>query len=236
MRSTTAQTKNVLAAFDAFQNILQAAREGTPAMGMFSGQAGLGKTTAGAWLFVHADGVLVRCLKADTLGTFLERLAFELGLEVRQRRADMLNFIVKELAIHDKPLFIDEADYLAEKTEVLETIRDIYDLANVPIILIGYEHLPKKVKRLPQLLSRISQHVQFQPADYSDIEIMANNLVENVQIAPCLLQDLLKKSKGNFRRITVGLGTIEKFCVTNGVRTITSEQWAAQAFFPSAEV
>lgn len=236
MKLATAKTKNVLAAFDAYQNIVQAAREGTPAIGMFSGKAGLGKTTAGSWLFVHADGVLVRCLKADTLGTFLERLALELGLESRQRRADMLAFIVKELAIHDKALFIDEADYLAENTEVLETIRDIYDLANVPIILIGYEHLPKKVKRLPQLLSRISQHVQFQPADEDDIEIMAQSLVEHVQIAPCLLSHLLKASKGNFRRITVGLVTIEKFSAANGIKTITSEQWGNAPFFPVAEV
>lgn len=236
MRTAIAKTQNVLAAFDAYQNIVQAAREGTPAMGMFSGKAGLGKTTAGSWLFVHADGVLVRCLKADTLGTFLERLALELGLETRQRRADMLNFIVKELALNDRPLFIDEADYLAEKTEVLETIRDIYDLANVPIILIGYEHLPKKVKRLPQLLSRISQHVQFQPADFGDIQIMANSLVEDVKIAPCLLQELLTRSKGNFRRLTVGLVTIEKFSKANNLQNITSEQWAARPFFPAAEV
>jgi hypothetical protein len=102
--------------------------------------------------------------------------------------------------------------------------------------LIGYEQLPKKIKRLEQLESRISQHVQFQPADFDDIQIMATELVEGVHIAPCLLQDLLSKSKGNFRRITVGLVTIEKFSHSNGIKTITSEQWANAPFFPVAEV
>jgi DNA transposition AAA+ family ATPase len=235
MKSTTARTKNILAAFDAYQNVAEAAMDGTPAMGMFSGKAGLGKTTAGAWLFSHADGILVRCLKADTLGTFLERLALDLGLEARSRRADMLNFIVRELAFQNKPVFIDEADYLAEKVPVLETLRDIYDLANVPIILIGYEQLPKKIKRLPQLLSRISQHVEFKPADLEDITIMANDLVENCTIDQALLEQLLKASKGNFRRITVGLGYIEKFCRSNSISNISQSQWADRPFFPAGE-
>ena len=236
MRATTAKTKNVMAAFDAYQTVEQAAQEGSPAMALFSGQAGLGKTTAGAYLFVNADGILVRCLKSDTMGTLLERLAQDLGLDKRQRKADMINFIVKELAITGKPLFIDEADYLADKTEVLETIRDIYDLACVPIVLIGYEHLPKKIKRLPQLFGRISQHVQFQKADEEDIAIMANELVEHTTIEQDLLKDLLDTSRGNFRRITTGLASIEKFAKSNGLKTIDASQWAGREFFPVAEL
>ena len=225
-----------MAAFDAYQTVEQAAQEGSPAMALFSGQAGLGKTTAGAFLFVQADGILVRCLKSDTMGTLLERLAQDLGLDKRQRKADMINFIVRELALTGKPLFIDEADYLADKTEVLETIRDIYDLSGVPIVLIGYEHLPKKIKRLPQLFGRISQHVQFQKADEEDISIMASELVEHTVIAPDLLQELLDASKGNFRRITTGLASIEKFAKSNSLNTIDADQWAGRQFFPVAEL
>lgn len=235
MRMVTAKTKNVLAALEAYQIIEQAAAENAPAMGMFSGPAGFGKTTAGAYLFVAADGVLLRCLRSDTISTFLERLAMELGLEKRQRKADMINFIVKELAMTNKPLFIDEADYLADKTEVLETIRDIYDLSGVPIILIGYEHLPKKVKRLEQLHSRISQHVAFQKADMQDVQIMAKQLVEEVTIADDLLSELLVQAQGNLRRITTGLATIEKLARSNGLKIINQNKWADRPFFPAVE-
>ena len=170
------------------------------------------------------------------MGTLLERLAQDLGLDKRQRKADMINFIVRELALTGKPLFIDEADYLADKTEVLETIRDIYDLSGVPIVLIGYEHLPQKIKRLPQLFGRISQHVQFQKADEEDISIMASELVEHTVIAPDLLQELLDASKGNFRRITTGLASIEKFAKSNSLNTIDADQWAGRQFFPIAEL
>lgn len=233
MKTAVAKTKNVLAAFDAYQHLSEAALNNTPSIAMFTGPAGLGKTTAGSYLFVQADGILVRCLKSDTLGTFLERLAQELGLEQRQRKADMLKFIVHELAITGKPLFIDECDYIAERQDVLETIRDIYDLANVPIILIGYNQLPKKVKRLEQLYSRISQHIEFQPADMDDITTMASELVTDTQIAHCLLAELLKESKGNFRRIHTGLNTIEAFARSNGLPGITASQWGNQPFFPS---
>ncbi|WP_299072791.1 AAA family ATPase [uncultured Paraglaciecola sp.] len=228
MKSITAQTKNILNAYDAYITITEAALEGIPAMGMFSGKAGLGKTTAGAWLFCQADGILVRCLKADTLGTFLERLANDLGLDKRQRQADMIDYIVKELALAGKPLFIDEADYLAEKFNVLETIRDIYDLANIPIILIGYAELPRKLKRLPQLDSRISQHVEFEPADFEDTQIMATQLLENCSLEDDLIQKVLDESKGNFRRITVALSHIEKFCHVNNLTKISAAQWSAK--------
>lgn len=236
MKAITAKTKNVMAAFDAYQTVEQAAIEGSPAMALFSGQAGLGKTTAGAFLFGHADGVLVRCLKSDTMGTLLETLAQELGLDKRQRKADMIKFIVKELSLTGRPVFIDEADYLADKTEVLETIRDIYDLAQVPIILIGYEHLPKKIKRLPQLFSRISQHVKFQKADFEDIRIMASGLVEHTIIEDDLLLELLTEARGNLRLITTGLASVEKFAKSNGLNSITAMQWAERQFFPKAEL
>lgn len=233
MKTAVAKTKNVLAAFDAYQHLSEAALNNTPSIAMFTGQAGLGKTTAGSYLFVQADGILVRCLKSDTLGTFLERLAQELGLDQRQRKADMLKFIVHELAVTGKPLFIDECDYIADRQDVLETIRDIYDLANVPIILIGYNQLPKKVKRLEQLYSRISQHIEFQPADLDDITIMASELVTDTQISTDLLAELLQVSKGNFRRIHTGLNTIEAFARSNAMTSINAMQWANQQFFPS---
>ena len=236
MKAITAKTKNVMAAFDAYQIVEQAAQEGSPAVCIFSGQSGLGKTTAGAFLFVQADGILVRCFRADTLWTFLERLALELGLDKRQRKADMLNFIVRELSLTGKPLFIDESDYIADNIEILETVRDIYDMSGVPVIMIGYEKLPRKIKRLEQLYNRISQHVQFQKADEEDISIMASELVEHTVIAPDLLQELLDASKGNFRRITTGLASIEKFAKSNSLNTIDADQWAGRQFFPVAEL
>lgn len=232
MRNQTALTKNLIAALDAYQYISQAAKDGSPAIAMFTGDAGLGKSKAGEYLFIEADGLLVRCCRADTHGTILTKIANELGLEQRQSKKDTQDYIVNELAQLNKPLFIDEADYLVNKIDVLEGIRDIYDLALVPIILIGYAQLPRKVKRLPQLVSRIAQHVEFKCADFADITCMAESLVENTQISEDLLAALLSVSKGNFRHIHTGLATIERFARSNELSTISAEQWAHRPFFP----
>lgn len=235
MRKKTALTKNVMKAAAAFNNLEAAANAGSPAIGIFSGKAGNGKTTAGGYLFVNANGLLVRCLKADTLGTFLERLAAELGIDKRHRKVDMINFIVNELSIHRNPLFIDEADYLADRTEVLETIRDIYDLANIPIILIGYEKLPTKIKKLPQLYSRVAEHVTFEKADLDDIQVMSETLVEHTQLSDDLLTELLTFSRGNFRDIHTGLVNVEKYAKTNELKDIDINQWGDQPFIPKAQ-
>jgi DNA transposition AAA+ family ATPase len=233
MKNQTALTKNVINALDAYQCIEQAAEDGSPAIAMFTGDAGLGKSKAGEYLFVEADGLLVRCSRADTHGTLLQKLANELGLETRRSKKEMQDFIVQELSATGKPLFIDEADYLVDKIDVLEGIRDIYDLSNVPIILIGYAALPSKVKRLPQLVSRIAQHVKFQPADLNDLTTMAHSLVDTIEIDQSLLEELLRKSKGNFRNIHTGLATIERFALANKKTELNAEQWADRELFPS---
>ena len=62
---------------------------------------------------------------------------------------------------------------------------------------------------------------------------MASELVEHTVIAPDLLQELLDASKGNFRRITTGLASIEKFAKSNSLNTIDADQWAGRQFFLS---
>jgi DNA transposition AAA+ family ATPase len=235
VKNQTALTKNVIAALDAYQYIDQAAKDGSPAMAMFSGDAGLGKSKAGEYLFIEANGLLVRCCRADTHGTLLQKLAQELGLEKRHSKKDMQDYIVQELAITGKPVFIDEADYLVNRIEVLEGIRDIYDLANVPIILIGYAQLPSKVKKLPQLASRIAQHVQFKKADIDDINVMAHSLIETVEIEDALLADLLHASSGNFRLIHTGLASIERFALANNQQQLSLQQWADRPYFPTIQ-
>lgn len=233
MLKKTALTKNLLSAVDAFQYITQAAIEGSPAVCMFTGNAGLGKTTAGEYLFIESAGLLMRCRKADTLGSVIERLALELGLPKRQRKNDMIDYIVQELAELNKPLFIDESDYLANKPEVLEGFRDIYDMSNVPMIFIGYAQLPRAIKRLPQLASRISQHVEFKPADTDDLMILSETVLPQLNISECLLDELRAAAKGNFRQIHTGLGSIERFAQANSLSSINAQQWANQMFFPS---
>jgi DNA transposition AAA+ family ATPase len=219
-------------ALEAYAYIEQAAKERSPSIAMFTGKAGLGKSHAGEFLFVHGGGLLVRCSRSDTHRTFLLQLAKEVGLPSKRGAKEMEDYIVEQLLEDPRPIFVDECDYLAEKPAVLEGIRDIYDKAQVPVILIGYEHLPKKIKALPQLESRIAKHVQFKSADLEDARLMSEALLDNLTLNDDLLRDLRSQCKGNYRRLHTGLSTVERWAKSNGLDSVDLEQWGDQQYFP----
>jgi DNA transposition AAA+ family ATPase len=232
MKFDTAHTKNILAALDAYEYIEQAAQDRSPAIAMFTGKAGLGKSHTGEYLFIHGGGLLVRCSRSDTHRTFLQQLAKEVGLSSKRGAKEMEDYIVEQLLEDPRPIFVDECDYLADKPAVLEGIRDIYDRSHVPVILIGYEHLPAKIKGLPQLQTRIAKHVEFKPADFEDTELMAEALLDELIISREMLEDLKTQSKGNYRDMHTGLSTIERWAKSNGLSSVNLDQWADQQYFP----
>jgi DNA transposition AAA+ family ATPase len=227
-------TSNMMAAYEAYTNLEQAALDMTPAMGLFSGEAGLGKTTAGGFLFVQANGVLVRCRRADTISTFFKSLAKDLGLETRWGLAQNLDIATEGLAQANKPLFIDECDYIAENVAILESIRDIYDTVNIPIVLIGYAKLPKHIRSMPQLASRVAEHVEFKPATLEDTALMASELIPQITLSECLLAHINAETRGNYRRIHTSLSKVEKFAEANQLAEIDKDAWGNNQLFAMA--
>lgn len=223
-------TKNLMMCFEMLTQLQEASQEGDDALALITGPAGLGKTTSAAWLFVKADGVLVTCDDVDEEFSILRKLCKELGVAPKHGVAKTLELVKAEVTALGKPIFIDEADYIASKKKVLETIRSIHDAARVPILLIGYEKLPTKTKALPQFRSRIGGHVKLQNADKDDTKLMAS-LVEGVTIHDDLLDALLADTKGNFRDIRTGLKRIEKLALTNDVAEMTLAKWPADMDF-----
>ena len=57
----------------------------------------------------------------------------------------MLSFIVEKLTLSGHPLFVDESDYLTENRKMLETLRDIHDVSQVPVIMIGMNEIAGKL-------------------------------------------------------------------------------------------
>src|SRR5690606_1482571 len=90
----------------------------------------------------------------------------------------MVNHIVSELAMGGRPLFVDEADYFVHNTKMLETLRDIHDLSQSPVILIGMAGIEKKLVHRLQFANRIYQAVEFLPADYEDARVLSDTVCE----------------------------------------------------------
>lgn len=57
----------------------------------------------------------------------------------------MMDQIGEELSLSQRPLIIDEADFLVQK-RMIEVVRDIYESSQATIILIGEEAMPVKLQ------------------------------------------------------------------------------------------
>lgn len=223
MRSKIVPVANVMrlsAASDALLN-----REpGMPGMGLIYGHTGLGKTTAVTWLITRNNGVYVRALSTTTPSSLLRTIARELDLEPRRSNVETVEAIVQRLAETGRPLFVDEADYLVSSTRLVETLRDIHDLATVPVVLIGMAGIQRRLRSREQLTGRIAQWVEFAPASMDDLRLLATQLME-VSLADDLLARLHEASRGSMRLAVVGMGHIEALGKSKGLPTVALADW-----------
>lgn len=223
MRHRIVPVKNVARLSEASEALIQRGL-GMPGMGLIWGHTGFGKTTAATWLINRVNGVYVRPIATTTPSTFLGSILRELDQEAKGSCAQMVERIVEALATSMRPLFIDEADYLADSKKLTETLRDIHDLSTVPVVLIGMAGIQRKLAQRQQLSGRIAQWVEFGPADLEDARWLADGLAE-VAVQDDLLERLHRAAGGEVRRITVGLGRIEQQAKVRSLESIGAADW-----------
>lgn len=231
MRNTLAPIKNVAALQVAFETL--ASRDmGVPGMGLVHGYTGAGKTTAITWMVNQTRGVYVRATSGWTPSSMLAKIMSELGAEPMARRAAMLDWIAEHLTSTQRPLFVDEADYLtgAAHKPMLESLRDIHDLSGVPVLLVGMEGIDKRLVTNKQLARRISAWVEFLPSDMDDARVLAKTACE-VAIDEELLRRLRAEAKGSIGLMVVGLSRIEALAKANRWAEVTADQWGERKLF-----
>ena len=138
-----------------------------------------------------------------------ESLCKEVEIKPRRCIGDMLEDITNQLSINNRPLFIDEANYLMRFPELRDTIMDIHDLSTMPVILVGMLGIERDIRASAKLENRFLIDVQFQPLDMDDARMLTDMMCE-VSVSDDLLADLHKFAKGNTRRIATGLYRIEQ--------------------------
>lgn len=229
MRGKLALTNNVAALQSAFAAL--ASRDpGIPGMGLVYGDTGAGKTTAVTWLVTRTQGIFVRAMSSWTPTAMLGRVMRELGAEPMHRRAAMLDFIADRLLQEQRPLFVDEADYLLRDAGLLDTLRDIHDLTGAPVVLVGMSGIERRLVHRPQLARRVSHWIEFKPSNLEDARTLADTVCE-VGIDDELLHRLHAEAKGSIGLMTVGLSRIEALAKANGWGNVTDTHWGARRLF-----
>lgn len=229
MLSKIVPVKNVARLNDAGE-ALRRRPAGMPGMGLVHGETGYGKTTAVTWYANRCNAVYVRALACWTPAAMLTAIARDLRIQPRGSCAAMMNDIIEALSLSNRPLFVDEADYIIDSKRMTESLRDLHDMTTVPVVLIGMGGIDQRLSHRKQLTGRVMQDVHFQPCDLDDARNVAASLCE-VRIADDLLERLHRQTAGSVRLLVVGLSRIEQHARSQGSSSINAAAWGKKDDF-----
>ncbi len=229
MHNKMAMTKNVRRFLAAVRELMDRPM-GVEGMAILWGEPGEGKSTTVAYACNTLDGIFLRANTCWTVTSMLGALMIELGMEALRFKAPMVQAAVQRLSERPRPIFIDEADYLFRQADMLDAMRDIYDITGSPVLLIGMETFARKVQVRGKFARRITQWVEFSGIDMDDARIIAQTLC-NVTISDDLLAYIHKEARANIGRMVTAMARIELFGKINKVSTVNRKDWGRRALF-----
>lgn len=229
MRQKTVPIKSWVELETAFAAV-QALPRGYPRMILVHGEPGLGKTTGVDRIHLKHGGVYMVASSTWSPRVLLEQLASRLGIPVtrRMRVSDILEAILDDIDAKRVPIIvIDEFDRVAHKNNIVELIREIYDIAEVPIALVGMGTIEKTLSDIPQFPQRIGERVHCRPIDLEDAGNIARGLCE-VAMTDDLIREIWKRCGGIIRRILTELAHAEQVALRDGLDSVGVEQMRAK--------
>jgi DNA transposition AAA+ family ATPase len=203
---------------------------GLPRIGLLYGPSGYGKSVAMAFTAQRTEAAYLEAKSIWTQLSLLEAIAAEIGIVALARSAPrILQQIIDQLNLTPAALIIDEMDHLVRKQHV-EIIRDIHDATGVPILLVGEESLPAKLKAWERFHNRILVQTPAQPATPDDARKLRDHYCPRVEIADDLVAAIVKACGGVTRRIVTNLVKAERLGVEEGAAAIDLDWWGNRGF------
>ncbi len=225
---TIAPLRNVML-FTALVEGVMNRTEGLPGLGVFKGRSGDGKTTATIYAANKFRAYHVQMKSVWTRKKICTAILNEMGILPNGKIEEMVEQIAYELTISNRPLFIDEADFLVAKN-MIEVVRDIHESGRVTIIMIGEEAFGQKLKRWERVYRRVLIWEDTQPTDMRDARHLAKLYCKGVEIAEDLLSDLVTASGANAGHIVINLDRVMKAAQNTGLEKIGRAEFGT-AFF-----
>ena len=220
MKKIFVKTQNVKNFIGLVENLINKPKN-IPKMGLVYGEPGLGKSQTALWLACKYDGIYLRASNLMTGRWLLEEMVKELDEIPRFLTSDNFNIVVKKLKQNPQIIFIDEIDYLINNYKTIETLRDMHDETNCPIIFIGMGLAHRKLERYKHLYDRFSEILKFEIFGVNDLSQIISNLSE-VAFTPNTIEYIHTKCN-RFRQIVQLVNQMENFAKDNNLAKITKE-------------
>ena len=198
-----------------------------PGIGVFSGPSGFGKSTAAAYVSAEHQAHYLEVRSTWTKKVFLENLISQLGVSPKKTTAELAAQAAEELAITQKVMILDEFDNAVDRN-LIETVRDLYEQSQAPIILIGEERLPIKLQKWERFHGRILSWKQSNPADLNDAQILAQYYSPKIAINDDLLERIVVMARGSVHRIVVNIHKVDNYAKNAGFKSIGLDEWGNQ--------
>lgn len=220
-----APLKNVALCLEAFERTI-GRQQHLDGLIAFHGPSGFGKSYAATYVANDYNAILVQARSTWTRKAFIDAIAREIGVAVTGKTSDVVDAVAHYFLSTQRPLIIDEMDYIVSQGSV-EIIRDISEMSHIPIMLIGEEKLPSKLRKWERFHGRMLPAVAAQPADADDARILAEFYCRSVQVSDDLLASLATAANGSIRRICVNLSLIEETALGVGKKVVDLGAWSA---------
>ena len=220
MNKIFVKTQNVKNFIGLVENLINKPKN-IPKMGLVYGEPGLGKSQTALWLACKYDGIYLRASNLMTGRWLLEEMVKELDEIPRFLTSDNFNIVVKKLKQNPQVIFIDEIDYLMNNYKSVETLRDIHDKTDCPIVFVGMGLAHRKLERYKHLYDRFSEIVKFETFRVNDLSQIFSQLSE-IPFTPESIEYIHKKYN-RFRQIVQLINQMEIFAKDNNITKITKE-------------
>ena len=200
------------------------------------GKPGLGKSATTYWWACENQATFLRAKAEWTPAWFLRELLFELRITPEHSFERMYKQAINALgnraaaAERDQQpyaVLIDEVDHISRNSRLLETMRDLSDMLEIPFILVGMGRVRHNLTRFPQIASRVGQSVEFDVSPLEDVRKMILAQCE-VQVEECMVAFLHKASSGYFREVKEGMASIERFGRRNSGKPVSVKNMAGE--------
>jgi DNA transposition AAA+ family ATPase len=190
-------------------------------MMLVTGQAGLGKSaTVDRWA-VDSNALYLRGKETWTKRALLIELAELLRIPTNATSHALQAKIIGAVGVRQTPIIIDEAEHTVRSSAaILECIRDISDLTETLVVLVGMESIESMIARYPQISGRIAAVARFEVLTAQDVQLACRQLSE-VSIDADLVKELHRQSAGKMRLVMNGISTIERIAKTNDLKEAT---------------